>query len=389
MPASLLLTAEVLRDLMGTIAAMALLAVAYGTAMRAFARPVVAQVVLGLLFGGAAGMAALYPIQLADGMAADLRLAPVILAGVFLSYPGATAATLVALGAQLGSMDGGSVMDVAGPAVSGLAGLAWSRLVRRLSPPARRWALVLATLALLGPAILLLLPLDRARAALSAIWPVLAPFDLAAVLLVGALIERERLALRTERCLGHAAARDLLTGLLNRRGFETEVAPLIRRTRGAAVLVLDLDHFKRVNDTLGHATGDAVLRSLAVRLGEACRPKDVIARFGGEEVVVFLSHLSLQEAQDAAARFCEVVRAQPFVLPSGRRRAVTASVGGAWTDGRVSLDALMTRADAALYAAKDAGRNRWRFDVNGSLTGASADLPQTTLYRPRRAAAKA
>lgn len=386
MPASTLFTADLLRNLVGAIAAMGLLAVVYGTTMRAFSRPTLARVVLGLLFGGAAVLAALSPIQVADDVAVDLGLVPLVLAGAFLSTPGATAATLVVLGAEFSLASGGSVKEAAGLVAASLAGLVWGRLLRRLPHWARRWALILAALALLGPSILLALPFDGASAVVAAIWPVPAPFDLAAVLVVGALIERERLALSKERCLGHAAARDLLTGLFNRRGFETEVSPLIRRTRGAAVLVLDLDHFKRVNDTLGHATGDAVLRSLAARLGEACRPKDVLARFGGEEMVVFLPQVSLQEAQDAAARLCEVVRAQPFVLPSGRRRAVTTSVGGAWTGGRVSLDALMARADAALYAAKDAGRNRWRFDVNGSLTGASADLPDATIYRPRRAA---
>jgi diguanylate cyclase (GGDEF)-like protein len=381
----MLLTFDVLRDLVGTIAVMALLAVAYGTAMRALARPFVAQAVLGALFGGAAALSALAPIQVADGVAVDLRLVPVLLAGAFLGVPGAVAAALVALGARLGP-DGGMAVEAAGLAASGLAGLAWDRLVGRLPHPARRWASLLTALALLGPPILLLLPWDAALAALAALWPVLTPFDCAAALAAGVLLERERLILDKERRLGHAAARDRLTGLLNRRGFETEVAPLLRRKRGGAILVLDLDHFKRVNDTLGHATGDAVLRSLAARLSEACRPKDVVARFGGEEVVVFLPHLSLAEAQDAAARLCEVVRAKPFVLPSGRRRAVTASVGGAWTGGRVNLDALVARADAALYAAKEAGRNRWRFDVDGGLTGASADLAHATLYRARRAA---
>ncbi len=389
MPASTLLTLDVLRALVGTVAVMALLAVAYGVAMRAFARPAAAQVTLGLLFGAAAVLAALDPIQVTGGGAVDLRFVPVLLAGVFLSVPGAATALIVALGARLGLGGDDVVAEAASLVVPGLAGPAWGRLLRRLPRPARRWAQRLATLALLCPPVLLVLPSEVAGGALAALWTVLTPFDLAAVLAVGALLERERRVLDRERRLGHAAARDLLTGLLNRRGFETEVAPLVRRSRGGAVLVLDLDHFKRVNDTLGYATGDAVLRSLAARLCEACRPKDVIARFGGEEVVVFLPYLSLEEARAAAARLCEVVRAQPFVLPSGRRRAVTASVGGAWTEGRVNVDALMARADAALYAAKDAGRNRWRFDVNGSLTGASADLAHATLYRARRAVAEA
>jgi diguanylate cyclase len=384
----MLLTPDALRDLLGTVALMALLAVAYGTVMRALARPAAAQVALGALFGGAAALSTLHPIHVADGAVVDLHVVPLVLAGAFLGISGAATATLVALGARFDLAGGlgieGAAAGAAGIVVPALVGLAWARLVQRLPRATRRGAL--AVLSLLGLPALALLP---GEAALAAAWPFVTPFDAAAVLIVGALLARERLVVDKERRLGQAAARDQLTGLLNRRGFEAEVAPLLRGRRGAALLVLDLDHFKRVNDTLGHATGDVVLHSLAARLGGACRRKDVVARFGGEEMVVFLPRIDLQGAQDAAARLCEVVRAKPFVLPSGRRLAVTASVGGAWTGGRVSLDRLMARADVALYAAKDAGRNRWRFDVDGALAGAHADLAEASLHRTRRTAAGA
>jgi diguanylate cyclase (GGDEF)-like protein len=209
----------------------------------------------------------------------------------------------------------------------------------------------------------ILIPFDVVGRMITTVWPLIVPLHVLGVLMVGALLERERRMVEEQAQLGHAASRDPLTGLLNRRGFQDVVARLPFAPRGEALLVLDLDHFKRVNDTHGHAAGDAVLRSLSARLGSALRRDDVVARFGGEEVVVLMPDVELHDAQATAARLCEVVRAQPFVLPSGRAITVTASVGCAWTSGRVTPDALLVHADAALYAAKRAGRDGWQVEV--------------------------
>ncbi|MFD2092089.1 GGDEF domain-containing protein [Blastococcus deserti] len=157
---------------------------------------------------------------------------------------------------------------------------------------------------------------------------------------------------------------DPLTGLFNRR-FLVEQAPRLWRqarrdgTRVTA-LVLDLDHFKRLNDAYGHAAGDAVLRTVAGSLSDAVRPSDILARTGGEELVV----LGLVGDQDEAEHLAERLRSAVASGRSADGHAVTASVGVAVArpaDGEHPADALwrlIDRADAAMYEAKQRGRDR-------------------------------
>ncbi|MGZ4604536.1 MAG: GGDEF domain-containing protein [Blastococcus sp.] len=157
---------------------------------------------------------------------------------------------------------------------------------------------------------------------------------------------------------------DPLTGLFNRR-FLVEQAPRLWRqarrdgTRVAA-MVLDLDHFKRLNDAHGHAAGDAVLRAVAASLAATVRPADVLARTGGEELLV----LGLVGDPDEAARLAERLRCAVSGTRTAEGHAVTASIGVAMTrpaDGDQPTDALwklIDRADGAMYEAKQQGRDR-------------------------------
>lgn len=171
--------------------------------------------------------------------------------------------------------------------------------------------------------------------------------------------------LRRELGESHRAAlTDALTGLGNRRAFERDLADLLRdrrRTaRPLALVMLDVDHFKQVNDSWGHQVGDAVLRAVAARLREALRADDRPARYGGEEFAVLLPDTT----GEAALRVCERVRgamaSRDFVLRSSGERigVVTLSGGVAVLAEGETADAFVARADAALYAAKGAGRNR-------------------------------
>jgi diguanylate cyclase len=155
------------------------------------------------------------------------------------------------------------------------------------------------------------------------------------------------------------AERDALTGLANRRGLERAFRELLPRARAEgqplALAVLDIDHFKRVNDTHGHAAGDAVLVRLAQLLRENTRSSDVLARSGGEEFVLVLPGMGPEAAIELCERLRQRVARQPWPECPGLQR-VTVSLGLATTppyDGRE----LQTRADRALYTAKHAGRN--------------------------------
>lgn len=158
------------------------------------------------------------------------------------------------------------------------------------------------------------------------------------------------------------ARTDALTGLLNRRAFEEEVnrhfSEFHRYGIETAVILMDIDHFKHINDRLGHATGDRVLKAVAKTVRPVLRTSDVIARWGGEEFIVGLQHMQLSAAVEVAERIRESVERM-----TGDERAplpaVTASVGVASLGLRdISPDVVIDRADKALYQAKEQGRNR-------------------------------
>jgi len=163
---------------------------------------------------------------------------------------------------------------------------------------------------------------------------------------------------------------DALTGLWNYRYFTMTVGKEIERAtrfgRPLALLLLDLDHFKLVNDVYGHQRGDAVLVELASRVRGQVREVDTVARYGGEEFVVVLPETDTQGAALAAERIRSAVQRRPFGAPGDAPLDVTVSVGAAvYPLHGTSATTLVGRADEALYAAKRAGRDTWRLAEAG------------------------
>jgi diguanylate cyclase (GGDEF)-like protein/PAS domain S-box-containing protein len=170
---------------------------------------------------------------------------------------------------------------------------------------------------------------------------------------------------RAEAEIRHRARHDVLTGLANRAVFKDAVGEAIARTsRGDAafaVLYLDLDQFKDVNDTLGHAAGDDLLRQVAGRLRAVCRTTDTIARFGGDEFAVIAPHVG--EPADAAALATALIEAiaVPFTV-QGNRVGTGCSIGIVVHEaGTTAAETLLSQADLALYRAKADGRGAFRF----------------------------
>ena len=155
---------------------------------------------------------------------------------------------------------------------------------------------------------------------------------------------------------------DPLTGANNRRRFDRDLdATLGRAAIGAPVslAIVDLDHFKRVNDTHGHPAGDALLKAVVATVQQAVRPGDGVYRFGGEEFCVLFPDTTGDEARDVAERVREAIASNPFDVGAAEPLPATASIGVASTTrGRADAAELLARADAALYAAKEGGRNR-------------------------------
>lgn len=169
---------------------------------------------------------------------------------------------------------------------------------------------------------------------------------------------------RYEAQLAHLADHDPLTGLANRRRFDAELIAHLERCRRygprGALLMLDLDHFKEINDTLGHSVGDQLIVSAAALLRSRLRTTDVVARLGGDEFAVLLPEADRTAAETVAADLVDIIRTKSGVLDGTRSRTVTTSVGLVLID-KTELTAaeLMSTADLTMYDAKDAGRDRY------------------------------
>ena len=160
--------------------------------------------------------------------------------------------------------------------------------------------------------------------------------------------------------LARLAATDMLTGLPNRRGFFTALS----QPREGVIMLLDVDHFKRVNDTYGHDTGDMVLRAVGDLLSSQVRRGDVVGRIGGEEFAIFLPNAPPGMAREIGERLCRGVRLD---LPGGTPLEVTLSAGAAMAGRETEFERILGAADKALYRAKESGRARLVFRARTSV----------------------
>ena len=172
-----------------------------------------------------------------------------------------------------------------------------------------------------------------------------------------------RLALRDVGSLQSEATSDSLTRLLNRRSFESRAERMLdgamRRRRSTGAIMVDIDHFKRLNDSYGHHAGDEILKAVAGRVRHAVPKSDLVGRLGGDELSVLVENADLAATRAVATRIHNAVTDTPISTPRGPVY-VTVSIGAAATDGldEMTLDHLLKAADRALYASKRAGRNR-------------------------------
>jgi two-component system, cell cycle response regulator len=192
------------------------------------------------------------------------------------------------------------------------------------------------------------------------------PFDkneLHARLRVGRrMLALQRDLLSAQEKLRFQATHDALTGLWNRGALldllTTEIERTVRTRSSLGVLMLDVDHFKIVNDTHGHLAGDAVLREIAQRIAHVSRKYDIVGRYGGEEFLVLLPTCDVAQTQASAERIRAAIAAQPFA-GGGMQIPLTVSIGAAVAPACGETEAeILSLADLALYDAKSAGRNR-------------------------------
>jgi two-component system cell cycle response regulator len=184
-------------------------------------------------------------------------------------------------------------------------------------------------------------------------------------------IRRHRYAVELRESVNNTlalAVTDELTGLYNRRYFERHLNLMLEKAReqdrDMAVVLIDMDFFKAVNDTHGHDIGDAVLREFALRLRRNIRGVDLACRYGGEEFVVLMPDTDFRQAQGVAERVRTAVAERSFEVGATRPLTITVSLGVALNEHELDTpEMLLKRADVALYRAKREGRNRVVFDA--------------------------
>ncbi|MDP4089419.1 MAG: GGDEF domain-containing protein [Bacillota bacterium] len=184
-----------------------------------------------------------------------------------------------------------------------------------------------------------------------------------AAILAYSLLRYVKLSNELYRRYKNEATKDFLTGLSNTRQFDkifdSSAANAKEKGEKLACLMIDIDHFKNVNDTFGHAVGDIVLRELAAVLKKTCRIFDIVSRVGGEEFCVLLINCSQERAAEIGKQICDEVKNHKFDIGDNRSINITVSVGAAtYPDTIDDSEMLLKQADDSLYKAKQTGRNR-------------------------------
>jgi len=345
---------------------MAVLVLIYSKVLQSLnSSSIVRQASIGLLFGAAAIISMVDPIILAPGIVADARSVSVVLAAPF----GGPIALLVAAtmaGAYRVWLGGAGVFpSIVSIVAVCLVGMAFCRFVAREAAAMRLRDLLFlgvgANVWLVG---IFLLPWDVATGFFANAALPIAAVTTVGVMLVGSLLVRERRRLRAEEEVRQQATTDPLTRLANRRAFDDRLQQVIRSSRASgdpvALILVDIDRFKQVNDQLGHAAGDQVLTTIGNKLKSVLPADGLAARIGGEEFVILLPNTDADAALVVGERARGLIGEGP-IRAGDSIIQVSVSVGIAVESGHDLVGGqLMNDADVALYEAKKDGRNRVR-----------------------------
>lgn len=350
-------------EFLDNFALMALAAVLYGIILRLDYPRDVRRILGGIMFGAGAAVSMMDPLRIAPGVIVDLRSLFIGFSGAFLG-PVAMVISLT-IGAvtryQIGGI--GVVPGIVAMTLAGCSGTLWGYLMRNRSRASIRHMLLLGLMLCAGLLAFLLLPPEIRATAFKSAAPYAAACYILGALLLGTFVERERFYAMRERRLTNEVNTDPLTGLLNRRGFLRAFDVTQEEggsENGAAILLIDLDHFKILNDTYGHDAGDLVLQSVGATLRKAVRQSDLLGRLGGEEFAVYLPNASMTDARNIAERIRAGIEAS-IVASNGSSIKASTSIGGCWSLNAMDLTTGLKRADVELYKAKQGGRNQVRF----------------------------
>ncbi len=311
----------------------------------------------GIVLGLGAIIVSLQPIMVVNGLQIDPRNLFVGLAAAFLGPFVGVMTFIVAAATRY--YEGAAVANVCifSLFVAMCAGLVWRRVTRNYKEIELKHLAILGLVISLSYISTFLLPYEYWSTVFFKAIPSLIGINLIGAMVLGGHLKREAQRDLRETELQMQASIDSLTGLLNRRAFKEAClgTALSKSSAGTACMMLDLDHFKRVNDALGHGAGDSVLVSVAGKLRSSLRDSDVAGRVGGEEFAIYLPNASKAQAHMIAERIREAISE---INKLGSGFVITGSIGLCWSEVPMEFDTAMLIADRALYRAKRDGRDQ-------------------------------
>lgn len=337
-----------------TCGLMAACTMVYGYAQAHIPQQILRRCTVGLSFGLAGILAMLQPLEIEPGVFADARGAFVGMATAFGGPVAAVIAVALTVAARVAIGGSGAVLGATVIVITaGCAGLWLHAFKNHQNRDRRAW--IMLALSCAAPTFVALHSLPEAHTPIGIF---LAALTTVAVFSFGKLLHAEQRRGRRERQLARAASTDVLTGLPNRRAFQEYTRRLEESgAEDVMLLLLDVDHFKSINDELGHEAGDVVLQGIAHAIQSTIRKTDFAARIGGEEFAVIVHTPNGASAHQVAERFREAVQVPYGSAADGR--VSTVSVGAFCFNGKpFSFLSGYKHADEALYCSKRAGRNR-------------------------------
>jgi len=341
---------------------LAFVALAYSFILRQ-ADPRLHGALVGLLFGLGAVVTMLDPIEVRPGVLIDSRTTMIVLAGYFAGPVGGLLSAAIAGALRLYLGGAGALGGCILIAIAAAIGLFGHRHLRNADGQFCCDGLLI--LALLSPLVALgafALPWDTAVRLLGETIVPTSFIRVVGTLALGIIIQHEHGRFVAERRIRELASTDELSGLGNRRAFysrlESETNRQSRYRTPFSVLLIDIDRFKSINDTFGHAQGDEVIRRMARILKDECRASDMPSRIGGEEFAVLLADTEPGFAHGLAERIRRAAAAEVIATGKGPVSfTISIGIGSDHLQGR-QPDAIMSAADDALYRSKETGRNR-------------------------------
>lgn len=333
-------------------------------------------VAMGMVLGISATIGMFAPMNMHNGAILDARSLMIGMGGAYFGFWGAAISTTMAVIARIAQGDPGMLASLSAIVIAGGMGFIWGRNLSSAAQSSLLGRLALGAMlcaSMVGP--LIFIPAEWRWDFLALLGVPLCVMNMAGSLLFCILISRENARYAATEMLSKAADTDPLTGVLNRRAFVAHHEKSGATAAPQALLYLDLDHFKAINDTHGHHIGDQVLMTFATLL-ETSAPEDaVVARTGGEEFAISWSGCSAAQADALGHQLVDIV-AQSSLCAALPDLVCTVSVGVAHLPTGGSFERLLEPADKRLYAAKAAGRNR--------CCGTDQPIAGTNSPRPSR-----